>query len=385
MDYKAAMITSLALQQTQIPEGFIDLGLGDPPPSLLPLDVIQNAAQVILAQNNNSFLQYGVEQGYGPFRVALSNFLSIGCGFPVQPENLLTTNGISGALDLICDLFTETGDTIFVEEPTYFLALRIFSDHKLKIIPIQTDESGLIIEALQEKLGTIRPKFLYIIPTFQNPTGHTLTQSRRDRLVELSKEYDFMIVADEVYQFLSYTQQPPKSFASYTDIENIITLGSFSKILAPGLRLGWLHAHPEKMKAFTGCGLLDSGGGLNPFTSAIVTEILESGELDKNIGRLKSIYGERLKVMDEALRQYLPQLKYTIPHGGYFFWVQLPDGMDASELRARTPAFKVDFRPGIKFSSQNQLRDYIRMGFAFYEPAKIREGIMRFANCLKSK
>ena len=379
------MTTFLPAQQTQIPEGFIDLGLGDPPSSLLPLDVIQNAGQVTLAQNNNSFLQYGAEQGYGPFRMALADFLGTGCGFPVKPENLLTTNGISSALDLICDLFTETGDTIFVEEPTYFLALHIFSDHKLKIVPIQTDESGLVIESLEENLKTIRPKFLYIIPAFQNPTGHTLTQSRRDRLVELSKEYNFMIVADEVYQFLSYTHQPPKSFASYTDVENVIALGSFSKILAPGLRLGWLHAHPEKMKAFTGCGLLDSGGGLNPFTSAIVTEILESGELDKNIGRLRLIYGERLKVMDEALRRHLPQLKYTIPHGGYFFWVQLPDGMDASKLRAKTSAFKVDFRPGVKFSSRNQLRDHIRMGFAFYEPEKIKEGITRFANCLMSK
>jgi 2-aminoadipate transaminase len=288
-------------------------------------------------------------------------------------------------LNLICELFTQPGDTIFVEEPTYFLALRIFADHKLNLVSLPTDEAGLVIEALEQKLKEVRPKFLYFIPTFQNPSGHTLTQERRDRLVELSQKYDFLLVADEVYQLLSYTQSPPKSFAAYAGAANVIAMSSFSKILAPGLRLGWLHAHPKIIKQFVECGLLDSGGGLNPFTSAIVTEVIKSGGLEKNIARLNDIYGTRVKVMDEVLRQYLPQLTYTNPHGGYFFWARLPDGMDASNLREKVTAFKVDFRPGVRFSSTGGLRDHIRIGFAFYEVDEIVEGITRLANCLNSK
>ncbi len=383
--YKTSMTMPLPTYQTQIPQGFIDLGLGDPPLALLPLDLMRDAAQTCLSQNDNSFLQYGAEQGYGPFRAALADFLGKGYGFDVKPENLLTTNGISSALNLICDLFTQPDDTIFVEEPTYFLALRIFADHKLNLVSIPTDEAGLVIEQLEGKLKEVHPKFLYFIPTFQNPSGHTLTQERRDRLVELSQKYDFMLVADEVYQFLSYTQMPPKSFAAYTNVQNIIAMGSFSKILAPGLRLGWLHAHPEKIKRFVECGLLDSGGGLNPFTSAIVAEVIESGGLEKNIARINDVYEGRVKVMDDALRQHLPQLTYTVPHGGYFFWIRLPHGMDASSLRQKAAEFKVDFRPGIKFSSTGGLRDYIRIGFAFYEKEEIVMGISRLADCLNGK
>src|SRR5215510_4796595 len=211
------MNTPLPTIQNQVAPDVIDLGLGDPPLSLLPLGLIRDAAQLRLSQQDNSFLQYGVEQGDGNFRFALAEFLSKGYGFEVSPENLFVTNGISKALDLICTLFTKAGDTIFVEEPTYFLALRIFADHHLNVVSIDTDENGLVLESLEEKLTEFHPKFLYLIPTFQNPTGTTLPQERRDRLVQLAQEYNFIIAADEVYHLLGYAQKPPKSFASYTN------------------------------------------------------------------------------------------------------------------------------------------------------------------------
>src|SRR5215216_1926089 len=318
------MTTPFSTIQNKVPPDVIDLGLGDPSLSLLPLAIIHEAAQARLAQKDNSFLQYGAEQGEGHFRLALANFLIQGYGFEVKPESIFVTNGISNALDLICTLFTKAGDTIFVEEPTYFLALRIFADHHLKIISIDTDANGLIIESLEEKLTELQPKFLYLIPTFHNPTGATMSQERRNGLVELAKEHDFMIVADEVYHLLSYASEArklPKSFAAYSDLENVISLGSFSKILAPGLRLGWLQAGPEKIKRFNTCGLLDSSGGLNPFTSAIVREVIESGGLDNNINKLINIYRSRLHVMNSALQEGLPDIEYIVPHGGYFFWL----------------------------------------------------------------
>ena len=384
-DYTFAMTTPFPTIQNQVPADVIDLGLGDPSLSLLPLDLFREAAQFRLSQADNSFLQYGAEQGDGHFRVALAAFLSKGYGFGAAPESILVTNGISKALDLICTLFTESGDTIFVEEPTYFLALRIFADHHLNVISVDTDESGLIIASLEEKLAEFRPKFLYLIPTFQNPSGSTLPQEQRERLVQLAKEHDFIIVADEVYQLLSYTQGPPKSFSAYIDVENIISLGSFSKILAPGLRLGWLQAHPEKIKRFTTCGLLDSGGGMNPFTSAIVSGIIETGKLENNIKKLVNIYGARLHVMNAALRQHLPNAQYSVPEGGYFFWLRFPETTDTRELRRQAQSFKVDFRPGTLFSSKDGLKDRMRLCFVHYEEEQIEEGIRRLRQCLESK
>jgi len=315
----------------------------------------------------------------------LADFLSKGYDFEVKPESLFVTNGISNALDLICTLFTKAGDIIFVEEPTYFLALRIFEDHHLKVISIDTDENGLSMESLEERLTEFHPKFLYLIPSFHNPTGATMPQERRERLVQLAKEHDFLLAADEVYHLLSYTQTPPKSFAAYIDVENVISLGSFSKILAPGLRLGWLQAGPEKIKRFNTCGLLDSSGGLNPFTSALVREVIESGGLEANINKLIDIYRSRLDAMKAALRQHLPDMEYSLPGGGYFFWLQLPEKADTGELRKTARSFKVDFRPGTLFSSRDGLKDRIRLCFVHYEEDKIEEGIIRLRQCLEGK
>lgn len=378
------MTTPLPIVQTQIPPDVIDLGLGNPPLSLLPLEMIRDAAQSTLSQNDNSFLQYGTEQGDGHLRVALANFLSDGYGFPVEPPSLLITTGISNGLDFLCSLFTKAGDTIFVEEPTYFLALRIFADHHLNVVSIETDENGVIPASLEEKLAGFRPKFFYLIPTFQNPTGHTLSKERRERIVQLAKEHDFLIAADEVYQLLNYSEQPPKPFGAYidTDAENSISLASFSKILAPGLRLGWMQAHAKVIKRFANSGLMDSGGGLNPFTSAILRGVIESGGLGENIGRLKSIYRDQIQVMDEALRRHLPEAKYAIPHGGYFFWLQFPDQVDVGELRKKASAFKVDFRQGALFSSNGRLKNYMRLCYVYYDVEKIEDGIKRISACL---
>jgi len=380
-DYTCDM-NPLPIVQTQIPPDVIDLGLGNPPLSLLPLNLIRDAAQKALSQNDNSFLQYGTEQGDGYLRVALANFLSDGYGFPVDPQSLFITTGISNALDLLCTFFTQPGDTVFVEEPSYFLALRIFADHHLNVVSIETDENGLIPASLEEKLAGSRPKFLYLIPTFQNPTGHTLSKERREQIVRLAEKHNFLIAADEVYQLLNYSQQPPKPFGAFVESENVISLGSFSKILAPGLRLGWMQAHANIIKRFANSGLMDSGGGLNPFTSAMVRGVIESGGLGENIGRLKSIYRKQIRVTDEALRRHLPEAKYEVPHGGYFFWLQFSDQVDVGELRKKATAFKVDFRQGALFSSNGGLKNYMRLCYVYYDVEKIEEGIKRISACL---
>jgi len=378
------MSNPLHTAQINTPDGVIDLGRGDPQFSLLPLELIRQAAGMTHRESDREILQYGAEQGGGRFRLALADFLSEGYGFPVDADTLFVTSGISSALDLFCTLFTLTGDTVFVEEPSYFLALRIFTDHGLRLVSIPTDSSGLVVDLLEEALVVHHPSFLYLIPAFQNPSGHTLTQERRERLLAISKEHNLLVLADEVYQFLNYTIQPPKCFGAYTDMENVVSLGSFSKILAPGLRLGWVQANPKLIQRLAGCGLLESGGGMNPFTSAIVRLIIESGGLRQNIDHLVQVYFTRVKVMDESLRRHLPQAEYVSPHGGYFFWLRLP-GIDTQDLRQHASAHQVDYRPGILFSSQGALRDYLRLSISFYDGDEIDEAVQRLAQCLQTQ
>lgn len=367
--------------QMHVDPSVIDLGIGQPQSSLLPLEAIRRAAEIRFAENNPNFLQYGAEQGDGYMRRALAQFLSAEYGFPVEAGSLFITNGASLGLDLACTLFSKPGDAIFIEEPSYFLALRILADHHLRLVPIAVDDHGLVVEALEQALQKTRPAFLYTIPTFQNPSGYILPEERRAKLAELSREHDFLIVADEVYHLLNYTAQLPRAFAGFAGEGNVLSLGSFSKILAPGLRLGWIHTDLARAKALALCGLADSGGGLNPFTSAIVRGLLENGGLKHNIQHLNHVYHERVKAMDAALREYLPEAHYQAPGGGYFFWLRLP-GVDTEALMQRAEAFKVSFRPGVRFSSQGGLREYMRLCFANYEADELVEGIRRLARAL---
>lgn len=369
----------LQTAQIQVPEGFIDLGRGDPGFDLLPLETLHQAAQTRLSGSDNSFLQYGAEKGDGYFRVALANFLSKKYNFHVDFESLFVTSGISAGLDLLCTLFTQPNDMIFVEEPSYFLALKIFADHALQVVSIQTDEHGLVMDDLIQALKKSKPKFVYVIPTFQNPAGQTLSLERRERLVALAEEYNFLIIADEVYQFLNYTQEPPNSFASFHS-EHVISLGSFSKILAPGLRLGWLQTHESLMKRIASAGVLDSGGGMNPFVSTIVRHVIESGNLEKNIESLKRIFARRIKFMDECLRKHLPSAEFSTPHGGYFFWARIPN-VDMTELRKKAQAYQVGLRQGALFSSKNALKDYMRLSVSFYDEQQLEEGVRRLSQC----
>ncbi len=369
--------------QIAIPEGFIDLGRGDPQLALLPLNLLHQAAAERLSQSDNSFLQYGPEQGDGYLRRALAGFLAGDDGSAADPERLFITAGISSALDLLCTLFTRSGDLIFVEEPSYFLALQIFADHGLRVVPIPTDGSGLVIEALEEALRTHHPKFLYTIPVFQNPSGHTLSQDRRERLLAFSREHDFLVLADEVYQYLHYAAQPPRHFGSYAEFPNVLSLGSFSKILAPGLRLGWIQAAPAIIQRLTGCGLLASGGGMNPFTSAVVRGLVENGKLKANIAQLGETYSARVRAMDGALRRHLPEAEFNTPAGGYFFWVRLP-GCDARAFRKSAQAHQVDYRPGVLFSSRDALQEYIRLSISFYDENDIDLGLSRLARAFQT-
>ena len=369
--------------QAELPPEMIDFGVGQPDFDILPLEIVRRAAAERLAAGDTTLLNYGYEQGDGYFRLALADFLTRGYAMPVDADSLLVTAGASQALDMLCTLYTRPGDVVLVEEPTYFIALRIFADHRLHVVGVPTDASGLRMDALEDAVVEHRPALVYVIPSFQNPTGATLPEDRRRQLADLSRRHGFTVVADEVYQLLGYTETPPAPMAAYLDRGNIISVGSFSKILAPGLRLGWLQAAPAVIERLVNGGLIFSGGSLNHFTSNIVRVALERGWQDEYLAELHALYRTRIDVLDAALRAELGErVRYTKPTGGYFFWLRLPEGVDAAALRPRAQALNVDFRPGINFSGNDGLHNYLRLSFAFYNAARLEEGARRLGQVL---
>ncbi len=371
---KSKIVTS----DFNIPPGMIDLSIGQPGMSLLPLAALAQAAEHCLSQNNPYILAYGAEQGNWYFRSALAGFLSDEYHFSVDPDHLFATTGASQGLDFVCRLFTQPGDTVFVENPTYSLALGIFADHRLDVVGLPMDEDGLITEALEERLTRERPVFFYTIPTFHNPSSRTLSAVRRENLIQLSLDYKFKIVADEVYQLLAYTITPPPPMAKFTEYGTVLSLGSFSKILAPGLRLGWIQTHPDLMEKLINNGLIFSGGGLNPFTSAIVQSVIELGLQAKQLSHLKKVYLQRKNALNSALRENLRDwVSFVEPGGGFFTWLRLPQDIDAENLLPEANKHHVNFPSGSNFSPQRDLRNYIRLSFAYYEASDLKEAVKR--------
>ncbi len=367
--------------QVEVPPDFIDLGVGQPGRSLLPGPIIRQAAEHRFSRDPTGYLQYGAEQGDGYFREALAAFLTGSHGFEARPDRLFVSSGASQALDLICTLFTEPGAVVCVEEPSYFLALNILADHRLRVVSLPTDEHGLILDGLDDRFAALTPAMLYLIPTFQNPTGATLPPERRERLVEICRRHRVLLVADEVYQCLSYDDAPPSSFGAYVDGGHVAVLGSFSKILAPGLRLGWVYSDAGMIERMVRSGLLDSGGGLSPMTSGLVRSVLELDLLRPYLADLRNTFRERIGAMAEALRRDLPAASFAVPQGGYFFWLRLP-GLDTAALLAPANALRVGFRPGTMFSSQGGLRDCLRLSFAFYDTPMLLEGSRRLGQAI---
>jgi DNA-binding transcriptional MocR family regulator len=377
-------VDNIQTAQLNIAPDVIDFGVGQPGPGLLPLKLLRKAAEHRLGNDDAAYLAYGAEQGDGFFRQVLANFLSEHIQMPVEFNDFFITGGASQGLDLICTLFSRPGDSIFVEEPSYFLALRIFADHGLKIVSLPMDDQGLDIEALEQKLSQHTPAFLYTIPTFHNPSSVTLTADRRNRLVQLCQQHNLIIVADEVYHLLTYAAAPPPPLASHIEGSPVISLGSFSKIMAPGLRLGWIQAGAKLLNRLSGCGLVDSGGGLNPFTSGVMRSAIELGLLEKQLTHLKSVYSQRKIALSKALGELLPDsVRFVEPDGGFFIWLEFADSIDTVKMLATARQHKVDFLPGVKFSGQNGLNNYLRLSFAYYDVPELEEGARRLAKVIR--
>lgn len=366
------------------PPGHIHFGVGQPSEDLLPVDLIAEASADLMRQARPYDFNYGVRQGDLRFREALADFLSRNYGQPARADSLMVTAGNSQALALVCTQLTRPGDTVFVEEPSYFLAFNILRDHGLKLVGIPIDANGMVMEQLETALQQHKPTLVYTIPSYNNPTGYSMSAARRQRLVELSLQHDFVIAADEVYQLLHYFDPPPVSFGSLAeqlgDEGKIVSMGSFSKILAPGLRLGWIQSSSRLIKQLMTDGVVSSGGSLSHFSSQVVRHAITLGLQDQHLLHLRQAYRSRLEAMDQALQQHLGGIaRWRKPGGGYFFWLEMPEHFDAVATRQKAPSFQTGFSAGPVFSSRGQYGNFIRLSFAHYNEEQIAEGIARIA------
>jgi len=362
----------------EAPPGTINFSIGQPSANLLPVDLIGKASASFFDNAQPFELNYGVLQGDQRFLESLAGFLTGGYGTAVSSEELFVTGGSSQGLDMVSSVFAHPGDTVFVEEPSFFLAFQIFRDHGLNIVGIPVDEDGLRIDALQRELAAHKPAFLYTIPSYHNPGGHCTTEVRRRQLLELAEDHGFLIVADEVYQLLNYSGAAPPAFGTMTNKDSVVSLGSFSKILAPGLRLGWIQTSERLRRQIMAGGFINSGGSVNHIASHIVRQTIDNGSLQSHIQNLRNVYRGRLAAMDAALHEHFDGIaEWRRPDGGYFFWLRFDASVDTTPLQVKAPVLETGFEAGGAFSSKGQLKNHARLCFAHYDEDDIRKGIGR--------
>jgi DNA-binding transcriptional MocR family regulator len=360
------------------PPGTINLGIGQPSADLLPVDLLRRASESFFSEAQPLELNYGVLPGDERFLDSLARYLSEGYDAAVDPESLFVTAGSSQALDFVSTVYTESGDTVFVEEPSYFLAFQIFRDHGLKVVGVPIDDEGMRVEALEVLLKQHDPALLYVIPSYHNPRGHCMSTERRVRLIELSQQHGFLIVADEVYQLLNYYDAPPPAFGTMIESDTVLSLGSFSKILAPGMRLGWIQTGPGLRERLLENGFVNGGGSINHYGSHIVRHAIDLGLQRAHVADLKRTYRGRVEAMDDALQSQFGELAtWRRPDGGYFLWLRFEEDVDTAPLRDRARELETGFQPGFVFSSDGKLGNFLRLCFAHYDEDDIHEGIGR--------
>ena len=360
------------------PAGTINLGIGQPSADLLRVDLLRQASESFFSEAQPFELNYGVLPGDERFLESLAGYLSEGYDATVSPESLFVTGGNSQALDFVSTVFSKSGDTVFVEEPSYFLAFQIFRDHGLNVVGVPIDDNGMQIDALEALLNEHNPAFVYIIPSYHNPGGHCMSIERRVRLIELTQQHGFLIVADEVYQLLYYYDEPPPAFGTMIESDTILSLGSFSKILAPGMRVGWIQTGPGLRKRLLDNGFINSGGSISHYSSHIVRHAIDLGLQRTHVRELKRTYRNRVEAMQDSLQSQFGDLAtWQRPGGGYFFWLRFDDDVDTAPFSDRASELRTGFQPGSVFSSDGRLSNFLRLSFAHYDEDDIREGIAR--------
>jgi len=385
------------LKYTQQPD-IISFAGGLPAPELFPIAEAQDAACRVLAEGGVAALQYGPTEGFVPLRQFIVDRMAR-YGIRAKAENVVITNGSQQALDLIGKLLLNPGDRVLVEEPTYLGALQAWNAYQAEYISVPGDDDGLRTELLEAALR-IGPKFMYVLPNFQNPGGTTLPLARRLELVRLSNKYGIPVVEDDPYGALRFEgEHLPPLVALDSDFQtnagtdgrgymegNVIYLGTFSKTLAPGLRLGWVVAPVEIIDQLV---MAKQGVDLHTatFNQMLAWELVKDGFMDEHVRVIRKVYGERRDVMLAALERYFPEgCSWTHPEGGLFLWARVPEWIDTAELLAEAVQARVAYVPGFAFYAEpGHGRNTMRLNFSNAQPAQIEEGIRRLGDLVKKK
>ena len=363
--------------------GSIPLFAGHPSVDLLPIDGIRQTIESVWhSQGLARLFNYGDEQGNGELIEFLVERIKREDKLDISRENLMIIGGSTWGVDMICDQLTQAGDVVLVDAPSYRDALHIFRDHRLELRDVPIDEGGIVIAELERTLAELAavgraPKLYYVVPNFQNPTGITMPEERRRAVLDLSRRYGFVIVEDDVYSDIRFEGELPPSFFAMAGGANVLRIGSFSKTLAPGMRVGWLIGAGERIERFVGGGVLTMGGGANPFSAAIVAQYCRSGGWEAHVGWLRGQYRKRRDVALRALESALPAgATYTRPKGGYFIWLRLPQAARVDALAAKARERGIYFAPGSGFFvNPEDGMHHLRLSFSYLPLEDLRAGI----------
>jgi 2-aminoadipate transaminase len=346
----------------------ISFARGVPAPECLPVEELAACAQAAVARDGATVLSYGSSSGYAPLRDWIAE------RHGVEPARVLITNGSLQGMVFLAERFA--GERVLVEEPTYDRPLKILAARGVETTPIAMDDEGLDLDALAETLRSGRkPAFLYTIPTFQNPSGRTLSTERRHHLAELAREQELLVLEDDPYGLVRFDGEAPPTLFELEGGTQVAYSSSFSKTIAPGLRVGYFvlpRALERELEA------LATSTYITPVLlgQATVFEFLRRGNFEPNLERVSTLLGARRDAMLEALERELPDARWSKPQGGYFVWLELPEGADAGALLERATAAGVTFVPGADFGGAPNTA---RLAFSFVSPDEIREGVRRLA------
>jgi len=378
------------LKLTEQPD-IISFAGGLPAPKVFPVKQFQEACNTVLENYGPQALQYSTTEGYLPLREMIARHTAR-YSVEVTADNIMITSGSQQALDFIGRLFLNRGDYIVVESPTYLGALQAWNAYGAQYIPVRSDENGMIVDELEAALR-VGPKFIYVLPNFQNPSGSTLSLERRRQLIEIADKYGVPIVEDDPYGQLRYEgDHIPSVVALDSEFRgpngghysgNVIYLSTFSKLLAPGLRLAWVVAPPQVIGKLV---MAKQAADLHTssFNQYVAHEVAKGGFLDEHVKVIRATYKERRDVMIEMMEEMFPQgVTWTKPHGGMFLWGVLPEGMDAADVLKRAIEKKVAFVPGEAFHPNGGGKNTMRLNFSYSNSDTIREGITRMGTTLK--
>ena len=386
--FRASEIREL-LKVTQIP-GMISFAGGLPNPSAFPTDIIHECIEKVFKNDISNALQYGTTEGLPLLRGSLSERMKNNKNINCEAHDIMITSGAQQALSLIALCFLDPGDTYLSTVPAYLGAIQAFSAYEANCESIPMNTEGIDIESLKRNIERLRrtgvnPKFIYLVPTFQNPSGETVSIEHRKELLEIAAKYDFLIVEDDPYGDIYFEGKFIPPIKSYDTKGRVIYVSTFSKILAPGFRLGWIVASKEILHKLT---LAKQATDLctNVFSQYIAYEYINGGYLDKQLKKIRVLYKSKRDIMIKALNEYFPKgTTWTIPKGGMFIWITLPKSINTNTMFQKSIAKKVAYVVGDAFYPEGGNYNSMRLNFSYSDDETIKEGIKRLAEVIKKE